>query len=130
MRLFNLARMHTPTIGTGTLTLTTPVNSFISFAQAGVQDGEEISIAIDNGNNREVGRGIYHSAGPTLTRNVLRSTNNNNSINLDGRAQVSIAALAEDFASLLTDAPADGEIYARQDNQWVAIEIVLDGGNF
>jgi hypothetical protein len=90
--------------------------------------GDEVTYAIDNGNNREIGRGIYDNG--TLTRNVLRSTNNNNPINLNGLAQVSIAAAAEDFANFIHDAPADGEIYARQDNQWVPIEIVLDGGTF
>lgn len=127
-KLFNLAMMTSPTVGTGPVTLNGPVNSFISFAQAGAQDGDEVSYAISNGNNREVGRGVYHSAGPTLTRNVLRSTNSNLPINLNGIAQVSIAALAEDFASLLTDAPSDGEVYARQDGDWVAITVIIDGG--
>jgi hypothetical protein len=127
-KLYNLARMLTPTTGVGPIVLTGPVNSLISFAQAGAQDGDEVTYAIDNGNNREIGRGIYDNG--TLTRNVLRSTNNNNPINLNGLTQVSIAAAAEDFANFIQDAPADGEIYARQDNQWVPIEIVLDGGTF
>lgn len=96
-QLYNLARMTTATTGGGTITLAAPVNSFISFQQAGAQNGDEITYAIDNGNQREIGRGIYNAVAQTLTRNVLRSTNNNTPINLDGQAQVSIVAAAEDI---------------------------------
>lgn len=129
-KLYNLARMFSPTIGTGTLQLTTAVPSFITFTLAGAQNGDEVTYAIDNGNAREIGRGIYNATALTLSRNVLRSTNNNNPINLNGAAQVSITAAAEDIESLLTDAPIDGEVYARQDGDWVPITIVMDGGSY
>lgn len=96
-KLYNLARMSTPTTGTGTLTLGSAASGFLSFASAGVQDGETITYAIEDGTNREIGRGVYTAAGATLTRSVLRSTNANAAISLSGSAQVFITAAAEDF---------------------------------
>jgi len=96
-KLYNLARMSTATIGTGTLTLGSAASGFLSFAAAGIQNGDTITYAIEDGNNREIGRGVYTSSGATLTRSVLKSTNNNNPISLSGSAQVFITAAAEDF---------------------------------
>jgi hypothetical protein len=96
-RLYNLAREFTDTTGIGPITLDGPVQSFLAFAQAGAHDGETISYAIDNGIQREVGRGVLSNGVTHLTRNVLSSTNNNLPINLNGRAQVSISAIAQDF---------------------------------
>ncbi|PWT88191.1 MAG: hypothetical protein C5B54_11010 [Acidobacteria bacterium] len=101
VKLFNLVRVLTPTTGTGTLMLGAPVQSFLSFEQAGAQDKDRITYSIDDVLNsigqREIGRGVYSTTGPTLTRKVLSSTNGNNPLNLSGNAQVSITAAAEDF---------------------------------
>ena len=96
-KLFNLARMATATTGTGTITLGAAVSGFLSFSAAGVQDGNTVTYAIQDGSNSEIGRGVYTSAGTTLTRSVLKSTNSNNAISLSGSAQVFITAAAEDF---------------------------------
>lgn len=95
--LYNLARMSTATTGTGTITLGSAVSSYLTFAQAGVSDGETVSYGIVDGSNHEVGRGVYTSSGTTLTRSVLKSTNSDAAISLSGSAQVYIAALREDF---------------------------------
>lgn len=95
--LYNLARMTTATTGTGTLTLGSAVSGFLSFAGAGVSNGETVTYAIKDGSNSEIGRGVYTSSGTTLSRTVLKSTNSNNAINLSGSAQVVITAAAEDF---------------------------------
>lgn len=100
--LFDLARMTTPTVGTGPLSLGSPVAGFLTFAQSGVPDGATISYGISDGTNSEVGWGVYSAAG-TLTRNVYRSTaggSNTGLVPLSGAAQVFITALAEDFGSL------------------------------
>ena len=89
--LYDLARMTTATTGTGTITLGSAVASFLSFANAGVSDGETITYAIKDGSNSEIGRGVYTASGTTLTRSVLRSTNSNNAINLSGSAEVFIS---------------------------------------
>lgn len=95
-KLYNLARMTTATTGTGTITLGSAATGFISFATAGVSDGESITYAIEDGNNREIGRGTYTASGTTLTRSVLKSTNAGSAINLSGSAQVFITDAAED----------------------------------
>jgi hypothetical protein len=96
-KLANIAKMSTATTGTGTITLLIAVTSFLTFAEAGVLDGDTISYAIEDGNEREVGRGVYSSSGTTLTRTVLASTNGGAAINLSGNAQVFVTALAEDI---------------------------------
>jgi hypothetical protein len=103
-KLYNLARMSTATTGTGTIALGSAVPPFLTFAQAGVQDGETVTYSIIDGvSNSEIGRGVYGSSGTTLTRSVLKSTNSNNAINLSGAAQVFIAAATEDILSFSAD---------------------------
>lgn len=96
-KLYNLARMTTATTGTGTITLGSAASGYLTFANAGVQNGDTVTYAIVDGSNREIGRGVYTSSGTTLTRNVLKSTNSNTAINLSGTAEVFITAAAEDF---------------------------------
>jgi len=96
-KLYSLARMTTATSGTGTITLGSAVAGFLSFASAGISDGETITYAIKDGNNSEIGRGVYTASGTTLTRTVLKSTNSNNAISLSGSAEVFITTAAEDI---------------------------------
>lgn len=96
-KLVNLARMITPTTGTGTLTLGAAAPGFLTFAQAGVNNNDLVSYGISDGPNSEVGTGLYTAAGLTLTRNVIKSTNSGSPINLGGSAHVFVTALAEDL---------------------------------
>lgn len=104
--LYNLARVSTSTTGTGTITLGAAAVSggvtYLTFANAGVQDGDTVTYAIaDIGNSAsEIGRGVYTASGTTLTRTVLKSTNANSAINLSGNAQVFICAAAEDLPAI------------------------------
>jgi long-tail fiber proximal subunit/endosialidase-like protein/collagen triple helix repeat protein len=120
--LFDLARVSSPTTGSGIVTLGTAVRGFLTFSEAGVPDGAVVSYGINDGANSEAGWGVYTAAGPTLTRNVYRSTGAGNTalISLSGSAQVFITALAEDFGSLVTEAPTDGQLYSRRgsDETW------------
>jgi hypothetical protein len=100
-KLYNLARMSTATSGTGTITLGSAVSGYLSFAGAGVANGEIVRYGIKDGSNSEVGYGTYTSAGTTLTRTVKTSTNSNNAINLSGSAEVFITPLAEDFLHIV-----------------------------
>lgn len=99
-KLANLARMTTATVGTGTITLGVAASGRLTFAQAGVVDGQTVTYSIIDGANSEIGRGVYTTAGLTLTRAVLKSTNANAAINLSGSAQVLVAAAAEDFTTV------------------------------
>lgn len=97
-RLYNLARMTTATTGTGTVTLGSAVTGFLTFAQSGVADGATVTYAIKDGNNSEIGRGVYTSSGTTLTRaTIINSTNSNNALNLTGSAEVFLTPSAQDF---------------------------------
>jgi hypothetical protein len=96
-KLYNLARMTTATVGTGTITLGAAVSGFLTFVLAGVADGEVISYAIRDGANSELGFGTYTASGTTLTRNVTKSTNSDAAISLSGSAEVAITARREDL---------------------------------
>jgi len=105
--LANLARMYTETTGTGTLTLTTAVPSFLTFDNAGVTDGATVTYALYCGPHREIGAGVYTASGLTLTRaTVYSSTNGGSKISLTGRSEVFITAAKEDFDTFLTTADA------------------------
>ena len=97
-KLFNLARMTTATTGTGTMTLGAAVPGYLTFAQAGVANGDVVDYAVKDGNNSEIGTGTYTAAGTTLTRSVTKSTNSNSVINLSGIAEVFISPRAETLA--------------------------------
>ena len=60
-KLYNLARMTTTTTGTGDITLGTAVSGYLSFADAGVLDGDVVSYGIKDGTDSEVGTGVYTS---------------------------------------------------------------------
>ena len=112
-KLFNLARMTTATTGTGTITLGSAVSGFLSFAGAGVANGDVVSYGIEDGANREVGTGTYTSSGTTLSRTVISSTNSNSAISLSGSAQVFITPVVTDietsYATTLPASPVNGQ---------------------
>jgi hypothetical protein len=99
-QLFDLCRVTTPTVGTGTLTLGPPVSGYLNFASAGVPDGAVVSYGIADAGQSETGAGTYNAAALTLTRSVYRSTGagNTSPIPLSGAAQVFITVLAADLA--------------------------------
>lgn len=100
-KLYNLARMTTATTGTGTLTLgsAATVNgvTYLTFANAGVSDGDIVTYAIADTSNSEIGYGTYTASGTTLSRTPIVSTNSNAAISLSGSAQVFITGAAQDF---------------------------------
>jgi hypothetical protein len=102
-KLYNLARMTTATTGTGTITLGAAAAGYLTFALAGVVDGDVVAYGIKDGNNSEVGTGTYTASGTTLTRSVTKSTNSNSPINLSGTAEIFIVARVEDFVNKAGD---------------------------
>lgn len=94
--------MTTSTTGTGTITLGSAVSGWLSFANAGVTNGQIVSYGIyDSAGASETGTGTYTSSGTTLTRTVTTSTNSNSAINLSGNAEVYICARAQDIGSII-----------------------------
>lgn len=102
MKIYNLARVSTATTSTGTITLGSAVSGYLTFALAGVVDGDIVSYGIKDGANSETGTGTYTASGTTLTRNVTKSTNSNNAISLSGSAEVFTTIRAEDIVSTPT----------------------------
>ena len=86
------------------ITLGSAVSGYLTFALAGVANGDVIDYAIKDGSNSENGTGTYTSSGTTLTRTVTKSTNSNSVISLSGTAEVFISPRAETLndASLIT----------------------------
>lgn len=108
MAYYNLARMYTETTGTGTVTLTTAVPGCLTFALAGVSNGETVSygmITYDLVTHRpthsEVGTGTYTTSGTTLSRTVSKSTNSNAAIVLTGLTEVYLCPIASNFNSFI-----------------------------
>lgn len=99
VKLYDLAKVSTATTGTGTITLGSAVSGFLTFAAAGVQNGEIVRYGIRDGANSEIGYGTYTSSGTTLTRTVTSSTNANAAISLSGSAQVFICASSLDVGT-------------------------------
>lgn len=99
VKLYNLARMSVSgTPGTGTITLLAAVGSFLTFAGAGISDGEIVRYAIEDGQQREIGQGTYTAAGTTLSRDTVNnSTNGGAKITATSAAQVFITPAQQDF---------------------------------
>ena len=99
-KLFNRAKVLTATTGTGTITLGDADGGYLSFADAGVVNGDVVRYVIEEGDNFEIGAGTYSSTGPTLTRNPSQSSEANDAkITLAGEAVVFITATKEDFVN-------------------------------
>lgn len=133
----NRARVATATTGTGTITLGQASTGYASFQEAGVADGERVTYCIEDGNNFEVGNGVYASAGQTLTRpQVLLSKVNGEAagtspLSLSGSARVFLTASAEaltdqgpHFSARTYGALGDGST-----NDHVAIQAAVDAAD-
>ncbi len=96
-KLVNRAKVATTTTGTGTVTLGTAEAGYMSFADAGVVDGDVVQYVIEDANDGwEIGTGTYTASGTTLSRTVSQSSNSDAAINLSGDAVVFVAAIQAD----------------------------------
>jgi hypothetical protein len=100
--LFNRVKVSTATTGTGTITLGAAQSTFLTFANGGVANGNQVSYLIEDGSNWEIGTGTYTSSGTTLSRTVIKSSNSDAAVSLSGTATVSLTALSTDISTPLT----------------------------
>lgn len=98
-KLYNLARMTVSgTPGTGAITLDVAASNGITFNDAGVQDGELLTIGIEDGSASAVCRATYTASGTSLTIvDTINSTNSNAQLSLTSAAEVFITAAARDI---------------------------------
>lgn len=109
--LVNRAKVSTATTGTGTITLGTAEGGYLSFADAGVSDGDTVRYVIEEGNNFEIGTGTYTASGTTLTRTPSESSKaDNTAITLAGEAVVYIAATKDDFVNAVEGGTFTGNV--------------------
>ena len=100
--LANRVKVVTTTTGSGTITLSNPLDGFQSFADAGVSNGAIVRYTIEEGDNWEIGSGTYNLSSNTLTRILLESSSGS-LLNLTGSATVFITVAAEDIQLVLSE---------------------------
>lgn len=104
MALYNRVRVNTATTGQGTVTPGSAIDDrYASFSEAGVPNNATVSYLIEEGNDWEIGVGVYTTAGPSLTRaTVLLSkiggSAGTTKLTLAGAATIQITAVAEHLA--------------------------------
>lgn len=94
-KLVNRAKMTTATTGTGTILLGSAVAGFQGFLDAGVLDLDTVRYVIEDGDNWEIGTGVYNL--DTLSRGPTESSNGGAAINLSGDAVVYVTATERDI---------------------------------
>ena len=81
IKLFDRVKQKsTHVAGTGDIELNSSVTGFRNFADV-YSDGDTLFYCINDGSNFEVGSGVFNSGStPTISRNVISSSNSNNAI--------------------------------------------------
>lgn len=70
-KYLNRAWMGTATAGTGTVTLGSAKAGFLTFAEAGLANGDTCAYLLKEGNDFELGIGTYTAAGTTFSRDTV-----------------------------------------------------------
>lgn len=103
----NLVRVLTTATGNSTpITLGAAYSQlFMTPAEAGAIDGRSYTYLIVDGNNWELGKGVYSAAGSTLARTIILGSRSGGTlgtsrISLSGTAQVRFVEAAEDMGGV------------------------------
>lgn len=128
-----LDRVQVLVTSTGTADLelgTAYAANVFDMIQAGAVDGMPYSYVLSEGNNSEVGRGIWNAATSRLTRNVFRSlvsgTPGTGKISLTGNGVCVIDVTATDLANMVsTDAMSLGAAAQNQVQKNIGLPSIL-----
>ena len=97
VKLVNRAKMTVASGGAGNITLGTAVDGYQTFADAGVSDTDVVRYTIEDGDNWEIGTGVYTASGTTLVRTVTESSNSDAALTCSADAVIFVTMAAEDF---------------------------------
>lgn len=129
MKLLNRVKLNTTTAGTGTLTLGTAVVPYQLMVDAGAEDGRAYRYVLVEGNNWEIGWGIYTASGTTLTRN-LEMSSTGALLNLAGTgATVTLGPSNRDFHGRNFPVPQQSGMYVCPDTVTFATGTVASSAN-
>lgn len=111
----NRAWMTTATTGTGTIVLGSARSGYMTFAEAGLADGDTASYCIRDGADFEIGLGTYTAAGTEFSRDTvytskISGTVGTSKINLSGTAEIFLAQPAAEVLRYDADLEAIGAI--------------------
>ena len=98
VKLVNRAKMTVASGGAGDITLGTAVAGYQTFADAGISDTDILRYTIEDGDDWEIGTGVYTSSGTTLVRTVTESSNSDAAITCSADAVIFVTMSAEDFS--------------------------------
>jgi hypothetical protein len=84
--------------GAGSITLGTAVDGYQTFADAGVSDTNVVRYTIEDGDDWEIGTGVYTASGTTLVRTVTESSNGDAAITCSADAVIFVTIAAEDLS--------------------------------
>tara|TARA_R110000823_G_scaffold45131_1_gene116449 strand:- start:49 stop:1443 length:1395 start_codon:yes stop_codon:yes gene_type:complete len=98
VKLVNRAKMTVASGGAGDITLGTAVDGYQTFADAGVSDTDVLRYTIEDGDDWEIGTGVYTASGTTLVRTVTESSNSDAAITCSADAVIFVTMAAEDFS--------------------------------
>lgn len=97
VKLVNRAKMTVASGGAGNITLGTAVDGYQTFADAGVLDTNVVRYTIEDGDDWEIGTGVYTASGTTLVRTVTESSNSDAALTCSADAVIFVTVAAEDF---------------------------------
>lgn len=131
-KFFNRAKMSVASApGTGTAALGSAIAGYLSFASAGVVDGDSVSYLIEDGTSFEIGKGVYTASGTTLARTTvdINSSGTTSKITASANAIVSITAVKADLdPATVAEIKAAVSKYITAANAW-AMAAFYDAGN-
>lgn len=98
VKLVNRAKMTIASGGAGDITLGTAVDGYQTFADAGVSDTNVVRYTIEDGDDWEIGTGVYTASGTTLVRTVTESSNSDAALTCSADAVIFVTIAAEDLS--------------------------------